>query len=167
MVVVELKIRVTRKTESRAARVSISEHETVLPHLLCTRLRRSFMILNASSRRLKFGGASCSPGPLADPTSNTDESQPYTYTYIYYKLLIKYIYFFRVSDSLLCFVYLNETIMEVKTKQAGSLTDILFEDFLELLSDNGFQVRADRIVEVPWKSRGDRLSCRNTKMGRK
>jgi len=36
----------------------------------------SLIILKASFLNDKFGGACCSPGPLADPSSNTDASHP-------------------------------------------------------------------------------------------
>jgi hypothetical protein len=34
------------------------------------------MISNAFALKLRFGGASCSLGPLADPSSNTEASHP-------------------------------------------------------------------------------------------
>ena len=67
----------TRKTASRAARAVMSAQETTLPHCLWTRARRSLMILKDRALRLKFGGASFSLGPLADPSNNTEPSQPY------------------------------------------------------------------------------------------
>lgn len=67
----------TRWTASRAARAVISAHETTLPHLSCTSSRRSSMISKAFFLRLRFGGASCSLGPLCDPSSNTEPSHPY------------------------------------------------------------------------------------------
>lgn len=45
--------------------------------------------------------------------------------------------------------YLNKAVMEVKTKQARSLANILLEDLLELLPHNGFHVRAARLVVSP------------------
>ena len=68
--------KITKTTESRAARAVISAQETTRPQALCTRARRSFIILNACFLRLKFGGAFCSLGPLADPSNSTDASHP-------------------------------------------------------------------------------------------
>ena len=51
-----------------------SAQETTLPHSLWTRARRSLMISNPL--KVRFGGASCSLGPLADPSSSTDASHP-------------------------------------------------------------------------------------------
>jgi len=69
----------TRKTESRAARAVISEHETTLPQLFSNRPRILSMILKASALKVKFGGASFSLGPLADPSNKTDPSHPYMF----------------------------------------------------------------------------------------
>lgn len=71
----------TRKTASRAVRAVMSEQETTLPQLFSKRPRRFSMILNASGLKVKFGGASFSPGPLADPSNNTDPSQPYMFKF--------------------------------------------------------------------------------------
>ena len=67
---------ITRTTESRAARATMSAQETILPHSLWISSRRSSMISNALALKVRFGGASCSLGPLADPSSNTEASHP-------------------------------------------------------------------------------------------
>lgn len=54
----------------------MSEQETTRPHFLWTSSRRSSMISNAVALKNTFGGACCSLGRLADPSSNTDESHP-------------------------------------------------------------------------------------------
>lgn len=67
---------VTRMTESRAARAAMSEQETTRPHLFSRRSRSSLMAAKAAGRRLRLGGAFFSLGPLAEPSSRTDPSQP-------------------------------------------------------------------------------------------
>ncbi|RDY05785.1 hypothetical protein CR513_10336, partial [Mucuna pruriens] len=69
------------KTASRAARAVMSAHETTLPQAFSKRPRRSSIILKASALKVKFGGASFSLGPLADPSNKTDPSQPYRYIF--------------------------------------------------------------------------------------
>lgn len=71
----------TRKTASRAARAVMSEHETTLPQLFSNRPRSFSMILKASALKVKFGGASFSLGPLADPSNKTEPSHPYMFKF--------------------------------------------------------------------------------------
>ncbi|KAL0909794.1 hypothetical protein M5K25_020692 [Dendrobium thyrsiflorum] len=68
----------TKNTESRAARATTSAQDTTRPQALSIRTRSSLMALKASGLSVKFGGASFSLGPLTDPSSNTDPSQPCT-----------------------------------------------------------------------------------------
>ena len=67
---------ITRTTESRAARATMSAQETILPHSLWISSRRASMISNALALKVWFGIACCSLGPLADPSSNTEASHP-------------------------------------------------------------------------------------------
>lgn len=70
----------TKTTASRAVRAVISAHDTIAPQRLCTCLRMLSIISIALALRLRFGGASCSLGPLAEPSSNTDASHPCRFT---------------------------------------------------------------------------------------
>lgn len=44
---------------------------------------------------------------------------------------------------------LNKAVMEVDAKQGGSQADVLFEDLLQVLSDNRLNLRAARVVKFP------------------
>ena len=55
----------------------MSAQEATLPHSLWTSSRRSSMILNVLALKVRLRGASCSLGPLADPSSNTEASHPW------------------------------------------------------------------------------------------
>lgn len=56
--------------------VVISAQETTVPHFSAIRSLRLLTISKAFFRRVRLGGASCSLGPLADPSSSTEPSQP-------------------------------------------------------------------------------------------
>lgn len=68
-------------TESLAARATMSAQETVLGHCSSTLSLMLLMIWKASALRVRFGVSLCSPGPLVEPSSNTDASQPYIITH--------------------------------------------------------------------------------------
>lgn len=48
--------------------------------------------------------------------------------------------------------YLNEAVVELYTKNASSLTNILLENFLEFIFYDGFNFRATSFVEIPWET---------------
>lgn len=66
---------ITRKTASRAANTVMSAQETILPHSLWIRPRRSSIVFNASGLTPTFAGWSLSPGL---PSNSNDPSHPYT-----------------------------------------------------------------------------------------
>ena len=44
--------------------------------------------------------------------------------------------------------YLNKAVVEVKAKQASSLTNVVLEDLFELSSNDRFKLRASFVIEV-------------------